>query len=163
LPLSITAVSTLTLDDGTLQQTNPSAGSALVNSNISLSIGRWGGTIDYNIFAGVTSFTGTITGVGGTTGNGGANTLTKTGQGELRYQSAGLANTTFRKLVVKGGGMFRLALFGGGASEHGFGAAPTAFLPDAITLDGGATSAPAIPEQRRAVQSARPRRDARRH
>ena len=132
------AVSTLTLDDGTLQQTNPAAGSALVNSNISLSIGRWGGTIDYNIFAGITSYTGTITGGGGTTGNGGANTLTKTGQGELRYQSAGLANTTFKKLVVKGGGMFRLALFGSAASEHGFGAAPTAFLPDAITLDGGA-------------------------
>src|SRR5262249_25531213 len=79
------AVGTLTIDDGTLKQT--AAGSTtLINSNLGIAVGYYGATIDYNAFGGVATYGGTITGVGGTTSNGGSNTLIKTGLGELRYQ-----------------------------------------------------------------------------
>src|SRR4029079_9674053 len=47
------------------------------------------------------------------------------------------ANSTFAKLKVQGYVLYRLGN-SGGTSENGFGASPTSFVGDAITLDGAA-------------------------
>jgi autotransporter-associated beta strand protein len=131
------AVSSLVIDGGTLRTTNPTTGLSIVNANVGLFIGVDGGTVEC-VNAGVANiYQGTITAIGGTTINGGSGTLVKIGAGELRYQNAGTANSTFRKLIVRGG-LFRLGNVPGNNFETGFGAVPTSFLADAITLDGGA-------------------------
>lgn len=78
-----------------------------------------------------------ITGVGGTTENGGAGTLIKEGPGEFRYQGSGLPLTTYAKLVVNEG-LFRLGFANDTQDTRGFGADPLALDTEGITLNGGA-------------------------
>lgn len=128
-----TATGTVTLNGGTLRNTNPGNAGSFIGANRPIAIGPSGGTVDYtssNLPVGlVTIYAGTITGVG--------NTLTKVGPGEFRFQGAGTANSTFTRLVVNEG-LFRLGNVVGSNFETGFGAAPAAPLADAITLNGGA-------------------------
>jgi autotransporter-associated beta strand protein len=127
---------------GTLFQTNPGGAGSLISATKTLEIDT-AGTVMYNLSSGCNctiygpTGTNTIAGTGGTTSNGGAGTLTKTGIGEFRYQNVGIANSTFAKLVVEDG-LFRLGNAGATNVELGFGAAPLAFLADAITINGGA-------------------------
>lgn len=129
----------ITLDNGTLRNTDTGNGNSFLTANRSIAIGSGGGTVDVSsgialIYGGsnATSLNAKITGTG--------NTLTKTGAGEFRYQSDGTALTTFSKLVVNQG-LFRLGSSTISSvqqtSELGFGAAPSVFTPDAITLNGG--------------------------
>lgn len=129
----------LRLNGGTLLQTNPGNAGSLISSATELRIGPNGGTIGYTSSgtATVSIYSGTITGEGGTTTNGGAQTLTVDGADEIRNQGAGTANNTFAKLVVKGGGLFRAGYAAPSEFETTFGATPLSFLPDAITLDNG--------------------------
>jgi autotransporter-associated beta strand protein len=137
----------LVLNGGTLFNSSTSGG-AFIRSGKFLRVTASGGTIGYtdgspnnSLFV---SFAETIQGVGGTISNGGVGTLTKTGPDEFRYEGDGTADTTYAKLIVKEG-LFRLgSVTSSGTqltSERGFGAAPTAPLSDAITLDGGAIGA----------------------
>jgi autotransporter-associated beta strand protein len=135
------------LDGGTLKNTNAGNAGSFISAAKTLEITSNGGTVAYddgssaNAFT--TIYTGTVTGTGGTTTNGGVGTLTKTGVDEFRYQGSNTANTTFAKLVVNQG-LFRLGSVISGTqqtTEAGFGAAPTALLNDAITLNGGAIGA----------------------
>ena len=84
---------------------------------------------------------GTILGTGGTTANGGAGTLIvnsiHANGGEVRYQGAGMPNSTYAKLKVTNYALFRLGNSASIADERGFGAVPLAPLADAIVLDGG--------------------------
>jgi autotransporter-associated beta strand protein len=133
IPLSTslgTNAGTITLDGGTLRNTNGGSGGSFVNAARGLVIGANGGTVDYTTGTNTNSsiYAGTITGTG---------TLTKTGNGEFRYQGTGLPNTTYTKLVVNQG-VFRLGFASSTADERGFGAVPGSFLADAITLNGGA-------------------------
>ena len=128
------------LDGGTLFQTNTGNAGSFISATKGLEITANGGTVGYddgnvaNAFSSI--YSGTITGTGGTTANGGVGTLTKTGPDEFRYQGLGLPNTTHAKLVVSQG-LFRLGFNSSVADERGFGAVPTAFLADAITLQSG--------------------------
>jgi hypothetical protein len=97
---------------------------------------RLGVTADCNCTIYTPLTTNTILGVGGTVDNGGAGTLIKRGAGEIRFQGVGLPLTTYQKLRVEEG-LFRLGFSASIQDERGYGAAPTAFLADAITLDGG--------------------------
>jgi autotransporter-associated beta strand protein len=128
---------------GTLLQTNPGGAGSFISASKTLEIDG-AGTVSFNLPAPTCNCTiygptgtNTIAGVGGTTTNGGAGTLTKTGTGEFRYQNVGIANSTYAKLVVEDG-LFRLGNAGATNTELGFGAAPLAFLADAITINGGA-------------------------
>jgi fibronectin-binding autotransporter adhesin len=120
----------VTVDGGTLRHTNPGSAGSIISANRTLSIGGSGGTVEYTTAtsSNVTLYSGTITGTG---------VLTKIGNGELRYQGAGLPNTTFSKLVVNEG-LYRLGFAASTADERGFGAVPAGFTADAITLNGGA-------------------------
>jgi fibronectin-binding autotransporter adhesin len=130
--LALGTTGTVTLNGGTLRETNPGNAGSFISSTRTIAIGPNGGTVDYSSSAPsvglVTLYAGTITGPG--------NTLTKTGMGEFRYQGAGTANSTFSKLVVNQG-LFRIGN-ATGSSEVGFGAVPASPTPDAITLNGGA-------------------------
>jgi fibronectin-binding autotransporter adhesin len=135
----------LVLDGATLQSTTGNAGSLWTATGDGILLTVNGGTIDYSANA-VVIYQGKILGEGGTTDNGGAQTLTKTGSSELRVQTASTENYTFQKLVVKGG-LYRLGSSTSGTppvqltQETGFGALPVAPLADAITLDGGGIGA----------------------
>ena len=122
---------TVTLDGGTIIQTNPSTvASSFIQAGTALDIGASGGTVSFTGAAGsVSLYQGTIRGPGAT--------LTKVGTGEFRYQGTGLPNTTYSKLVVREG-LFRLGFVSPTQDERGFGAAPGSLTADAITLDGGA-------------------------
>jgi fibronectin-binding autotransporter adhesin len=133
----------LVLDGSTLASANPgNAGSIWTSAGSGILLTSNGGTINYNLNA-VTTYQGTFLGEGGTTGNGGAQTLTKTGTSEFRVQGTQTANYTIAKLKVLGG-LYRLGSVTTGTpavqttSETGFGAIPFGETPDAITLDGGA-------------------------
>jgi fibronectin-binding autotransporter adhesin len=129
------AAGTVTLNGGTLIQTNPGNAGSFIGAARGIAIDSTnGGTVDYSPSGTDRSFTAiyqpttaTISGPG---------TLTKTGFGEFRYQNAGTALSTFTKLVVNQG-LFRLGSVTGQNFETGFGAVPGSFLPDAITLNGG--------------------------
>jgi autotransporter-associated beta strand protein len=122
----------VTLNGGTLQQTNPGNGGSFISATRGIAVGPNGGTVDVTT-AGIASiYRGTITGDG--------NTLTKVGLGEFRYEGAGTANSTFTKLVVNQG-LFRIGAGAAGSTEAGFGAVPSSPLSDAITLNGGAIGA----------------------
>ena len=131
----------LVLDGSTLASANPgNAGSIWTSAGSGILLTSNGGTINYNLNA-VTTYQGTFLGEGGTTGNGGAQTLTKTGTSEFRVQGTQTANYTIAKLKILGG-LYRIgsstAAGVGPSSETGFGALPFGETPDAITLDGGA-------------------------
>lgn len=137
-----TAGGRVLLDQGTMRSTAANNGSVFLQPLIGLEIGAAGGTVNVtqqnpNPVSSVI-YAGTITGTGGTTTNGGAGTLTKTGPQEFRYQGPGLPNTTFAKLNVTEG-LFRLGFNSDISDERGFGAVPLAFTPDAITLSGRGT------------------------
>ena len=132
----------LVLDGGTLRSNNTgNAGSLWTSSGAGIQISPKGGTVNYNVGTNVTIFQGTFLGDGGTTTNGGAQTLTKTGTSELRVQGAATANYTIAKIQVLGG-LYRIGsstnASGQLSKETGFGALPASATPDAITLDGGA-------------------------
>ncbi|GEM_PF-3529148 len=75
------------IDGGTLMQTNPGNAGSLWNANADgILLTSNGGTVNYSIGNNVTIYQGTFLGEGGTTFNGGAQTLTKTGTSELRVQ-----------------------------------------------------------------------------
>jgi len=78
-------------------------------------------------------YSGTITGTGGTTANGGAGTLIYDGPDQFGVNTN--ANMTFAKLVVNGGSYRNRN--GGGAVDQTFGATPTILTPDAIMLNNG--------------------------
>jgi autotransporter-associated beta strand protein len=139
-------IGSITIDNGaTLRETNPGNGGSFVNAAIGLIIGPSGvATVEYTTSNSATIYQGTITAIGGTTSNGGSGTLVKTGPGEFRYQNSGTANSTFKRLVVLGGS-FRLGSVTGANFETGFGAAPLAYLPDAITLDNGGAIGASFP------------------
>jgi fibronectin-binding autotransporter adhesin len=118
---------TVTLDGGTLRNTNLTSGNTFLNSTRTIAIGSNGGTVETPTFNVALIYQGTITGPG--------NTLTKVGLGEFRVQGATLANFTFSKLVVNQG-LYRIGN-AAGSSEVGFGAVPGSPLADAITLNGG--------------------------
>ena len=137
-----TAGGLLTLDGGTLISNNTgNAGSLWTSSGAGILLTSNGGTVNYNVGNNSTLFLGTFLGEGGTTNNGGAQTLTKTGTSELRVQGAATANYTIAKLKVLGG-LYRIGsstnATGQLSKETGFGALPTSETADAITLDGGA-------------------------
>lgn len=140
------------LRNGTLWQSNPGFAGSFLGSSTTLEVDGVG-TIDrtalmdnggpsaepverqisiYN-----TTGTTTISGTGGTPGNGGAGTLIKTGPSEFRYQGTGLPLTSFSKLVVEEG-LFRLGFSQNIQDMRGFGADPLVETADAITLNGGA-------------------------
>ena len=130
-----TAGAKVTLNGGTLLQTNPANALSFIPAAIDLEIGPAGGTVNYT-----TSGIGAVSIYGATTGTTGkiigTGTLTKTGSGEFRYQGVGLPLTTYTKLVVNEG-LFRLGFSATVQDERGFGAVPAVFTPDAITLNGG--------------------------
>jgi fibronectin-binding autotransporter adhesin len=137
-----TAGGLLALDGGTLLMSNTgNAGSLWSSSGAGILVRPNGGTVNYNVGNNVTIFQGAFLGEGGTTSNGGAQTLTKTGTSELRVQGAQTANYTIAKLKVLGG-LYRIGsstnATGQLSKETGFGALPTSETADAITLDGGA-------------------------
>lgn len=131
------------LDGGTLFHTNAGNAGSFISATKGLEITANGGIVGYDDGNGANAFTtiyqGVISGTGGTT-TAGVGTLTKIGPDEFRVQGANVANSTFQKLLVLQG-LYRI----GSAStptdatgENGFGADPSAVLPDAITLNGGA-------------------------
>ena len=82
-------------------------------------------------------YSGTITGAGGTTTNGGAGTLIKRGADRFGAQGgANQQNYTFAKLVVEQG-MYQARGTSGVIHETVYGAVPLAVTPDAVTLNGG--------------------------
>ena len=131
------------LNGGVLVSTNSSSGLSFLSPTKAVEISAVGGSIGFDdsaVSIGSSLYSGTITGTGGTTSNGGVGTLTKIGPDEFRFQGAGVANSTFAKLVVLEG-LYRIGAASTpttGTAERGFGAVPTAFLADAITLNGGA-------------------------
>jgi autotransporter-associated beta strand protein len=132
----------LVLDGGTLLMANTgNAGSLWTSLGAGILLTGSGGTVNYNVGNNVTIFSGAFLGEGGTTTNGGAQTLTKTGTSELRVQGAQTANYTIAKLNILGG-LYRIGsstnASGQLSTETGFGAIPFGETPDAITLDGGA-------------------------
>ena len=132
----------LVLDGGSLFSTNPTTGGSLWNSvGSGILLTSNGGTVSYNMGNVATIFQGAFLGEGGTTTNGGAQTLTKTGTSELRVQGAQTANYTIAKLNILGG-LYRIGsstnASGQLSTETGFGAIPFGETPDAITLNGGA-------------------------
>lgn len=120
----------LNLDGGTIRNTvNATGGPTFADVDFTINLSAAGGTVETaNTGTNTTIFQGSIKGVG--------NTLTKTGSGEFRFQGANTGTTTFSKLVVNQG-LFRLGNSAGNNFETGFGAAPTSFTPDAITLSNG--------------------------
>ena len=138
-----TAGGLLVLDGGTLLMSNTgNAGSLWTALGAGIQIKSNGGTVNYNVGNNVTIFQGTFLGEGGTTSNGGAQTLTKTGTSELRVQGAPTANYTIAKLNILGG-LYRIGSSTNSSgtqlsTETGFGALPSGETADAITLNGGA-------------------------
>jgi fibronectin-binding autotransporter adhesin len=132
IPLSTSLGTTglITINGGTLRNTNTGSGGSFVSATRGISIGASGGTVDFTSAASTNSsiYAGTITGTG---------TLTKVGNAEFRYQGTGLPNTTYTKLVVNEG-LFRLGFASSTQDERGFGAVPASPTADAITLNGGA-------------------------
>ena len=138
----------ITLQGGELENNNTGHAGTLVKNTMSLEVDgsgiiryddasfRLSTTPDCNCTIYTPLTTNTILGVGGTVDNGGAGTLIKRGVGEIRYQGVGLPLSTFQKLRVEEG-LFRLGFSASIQDERGFGAVPTTFLADAITLDGG--------------------------
>lgn len=132
----------LVLDGGSLVSANPStAGSIWSSAGNGILVTANGGTVSYSANT-VTIYQGAFLGEGGTTTNGGAQTLTKTGTSELRVQGAQTANYTIAKLNILGG-LYRIGSSTNSSgtqlsTETGFGAVPFGETPDAITLDGGA-------------------------
>jgi fibronectin-binding autotransporter adhesin len=135
------------LNGGTLLDSNPGNAGSLLASTASLHIGPSGGAIGYTssstgtsaIYGAAGTTNAVILGDGGTTTNGGAQTLTIAGTDEVRLEGPGMANNTFAKIVVTGGGLLRAGFDTVVADEleTTFGATPLAFLPDAITLNNG--------------------------
>jgi autotransporter-associated beta strand protein len=82
----------------------------------------------------VSIYNGVISGVGGTTTNGGTGTLIKRGPDRFGAQG-GQANYAFAKLVVEEG-LYQIRTPSGGV-DTGLGAVPLSLLPDAVTLNGG--------------------------
>ena len=138
--LRLNSAGKVVLDGGTLFHTNTGNAGSFINAAKGLEITANGGSVGYDDSSITNAFTtvyaGTITGTGGTTGNGGVGTLTKIGPDEFRYQGLGLPNTTYSKLLVLQG-LFRLGFASSTQDERGFGAVPTVFTPDAIILAGG--------------------------
>jgi autotransporter-associated beta strand protein len=135
------------LNGGTLLDSNPGSAGSFLAATSSVHIGPNGGTLNYTssstgtvaLYGSSTSTNAMILGDGGTTTNGGAQTLTVSGADELRFEGPGMGNNTFAKMVVTGGGLLRAGYDGVVADEleSTFGATPLAFLPDAITLNNG--------------------------
>jgi autotransporter-associated beta strand protein len=119
------ATGDVTLDGGTLSNTDSVNGNAFLASTRAINIGAGGGTINVPAASGTALvYSGSILGPG--------NTVTKTGTGTLRNTSP--VSNTFSKLVVTGG-------LWQSNSDAGFGAVPGAPLADQITLNGGGISA----------------------
>ncbi|MEX2169271.1 MAG: hypothetical protein WD851_08170 [Pirellulales bacterium] len=151
LRFDATVTGRVVLNGGTLWQSNPGFAGSFLRNTQSLEINGTG-TIDrtaqntdnsepaepparrINIYTPING--NAIIGTGGTPETGGAGTLIKTGPDEFRYQGTGLPLTSFAKLVVEEG-LYRLGFNSSTQDERGFGAAPLAVLPDAITLNGG--------------------------
>ena len=125
--ITASAGATLTLNGGTIRETNPGNAGTFISSSLGIIVVASGGTVDYTSSGTgtVSIYSGSITGTG---------ILTKTGANEFRFQGAD-ASSTFSKLVVNQG-LYRLGN-GAGNDERGFGAAPGSFTADAITLTGG--------------------------
>ncbi|MFM7243347.1 MAG: beta strand repeat-containing protein [Planctomycetaceae bacterium] len=136
----------LVLDGGTLLMSNTgNTGSLWTSSGAGILVTSNSGTVTPIMGNNITTYQGTFLGEGGTTTNGGAQTLTKTGTGELRVQGAQTANYTIAKLNILGG-LYRIGSSTNSSgqqlsTETGFGAIPFGETPDAITLNGGAIGA----------------------
>jgi len=132
----------LVLDGGKLFSANTGNASSIWTSlGSGILLTSRSGTVEYNLNS-TTIFSGAFLGEGGTTTNGGAQTLTKTGTSEFRVQGAQTANYTIAKLNILGG-LYRIGSSTNStgqqlSAETGFGALPAGETPDAITLDGGA-------------------------
>lgn len=133
----------VTLNNGTLRNTDATNGNSFLTSNRTILLGAGGGTVDVASGIALVYGSGTASSPNGKI-TGAGNTLTKTGPGEFRYQSDGTASSDFSKLVVNQG-LFRLGSVVVSSvqltSELGFGAAPSVFTPDAITLNNGSIGA----------------------
>jgi autotransporter-associated beta strand protein len=127
--LVATTGANLNLNGGTIRNTSNAAGATFADIDFTINVGAAGGTVE-------ATNTGTASAIFQGSINGPGNVLTKTGSGEFRFQGANTATTTFSKLVVNQG-LFRLGHVTGADFETGFGAVPTSFTPDAITLSGG--------------------------
>jgi autotransporter-associated beta strand protein len=142
------------LNGGTLLNTNPFQAGVFIGSGAGLKglEVNGSGTIAYDDGDQtpddkMSIYFGVISGTGGTTTNGGAGTLVKTGPDQIGVagvdQGGGVnsqSKFTFAKLVVKQGGYrgrFASILGQPQVDERVFGAVPLSVLPDAITLDGG--------------------------
>ena len=139
--LSQTTGGLIVLDGGAIENTAAGTGGTFLQPFISGTVLQAsgdgvmattnGGTLVYS-GTGATIYRGNLLGQGGNT-SAGANTFTKTGQGEFRIEGQNAANFTFEKLVVREG-LYRLSATNGNAPETGFGALPSSPLADAITL-----------------------------
>jgi autotransporter-associated beta strand protein len=127
-----TAGGSINLNGGTIRNTvDVNTQPLFANAIFTINVGAAGGTIETaNTGTNTTIFTGNIKGVG--------NTLRKTGSGEFRFQGANTGTANFAKLVVDQG-LYRLGNVSANNFETGFGAVPSSFTPDAITLTGGGT------------------------
>jgi autotransporter-associated beta strand protein len=135
LSLVTTAGSIMTLDGGTFRNTVAGAGSTFLDADTRTELTSLGGTFDVPT-AGNVAYANAIALSAGTT----AATFTKTGVGDFRTQ---VSTNAFTKLVVNGG-MYRPGnavaanLDENTLTTGAFGAAPSSFLADAITLNNGA-------------------------
>ncbi|HEX8521083.1 MAG TPA: autotransporter-associated beta strand repeat-containing protein [Tepidisphaeraceae bacterium] len=117
---SALAGASITLDGGSIGNTNTGAGSGFLATNLGIALTANGGSVDVAGATQILLYSGTVSGAG---------TLTKTGAGEYRAVAG-----SYSKLNVAGG-LFRINSTG---SDTAFGAAPAAPLSDAITLNGTA-------------------------
>ena len=127
-PTAIPAGSaSVTLDGGTLRNTNAGIGGTFLAGTHAIIIGAGGGTLDTpGAATGIVIYNaGSISPAVAGTG-----VVTKSGVGTLRLTSI---TNTVQKLVVTGG-------LWQSNTDGGFGAAPGSFLADAITLNGGGIS-----------------------
>jgi len=127
--LIATAGASMNLNGGTFRNMVNGAGSIFLDLDFTINVGALGGTLETaNTGTNSSIFSGPIKGVG--------NTLFKTGSGEFRFNGVNRGTTTYAKLQVDQG-LFRLGNVNDFNFETGFGAAPAAFLSDAIKLSNG--------------------------
>jgi autotransporter-associated beta strand protein len=123
--------------------TGDTTGTSFMRSNRGIVLGPNGGTIDMSsttvaakaIYGQGVAGSGTIGLTTGTT----AATLTKTGQGEFRWNGPGTQTAGFTKLVLNRG-LYRLGSVTGSNFETGLGAVPVTSTPDAVEFTGTAAN-----------------------
>ncbi|HOX59917.1 MAG TPA: autotransporter-associated beta strand repeat-containing protein [Verrucomicrobiota bacterium] len=120
------------VDGGTLRNSNNGA-VAFAPYTRSIFLGASGGVLEVSDAAGIL-FYGDAASAGTLQGG----TLIKDGPGELRVLGLAMANSSFEKLVVRGG-LYRGGYAEPTQDEHFLGAIPGSFLPDQVTIENGAT------------------------